>query len=84
VCMSMINLGDLPTLVHVLGAVFKRNWKKQKRESTGSRTRESLFKLNYKFTMRPSSNKDDLPWLTFPFESSSLTYPIQVRNSYKG
>jgi hypothetical protein len=52
----MINLGDLPTLVHVLGVVFKQNGKKQNRDSTGSRTRETLFKFKYKFTMTPSSN----------------------------
>jgi hypothetical protein len=31
-----------------------------------------------------NSNKAFMFWLTFPFESSSMTYPIWIRNSYKG
>jgi hypothetical protein len=37
-----------------------------------------------KFNMRPNSNKAGMPWLTFQFESSLVTYPIWFRNSYKG
>jgi hypothetical protein len=56
---------------------------KQKRDSTGSRIREPLFKFKYKFTMRPSSNNFDMIWLTFPCESILMTCPIWIRNSYK-
>jgi hypothetical protein len=37
-------------------------------DSIGLRTSKPLFKFKYKFTMRHSSNKVDLPWLTFPIE----------------
>jgi hypothetical protein len=38
----------------------------------------AVIQIQNKFTMRPSSNKAGMPWLTFPFESSSMTYPIWI------
>jgi hypothetical protein len=53
----------------------------------GKKTKEGLYwfknqgafiQIQNKFTMRPSSNKVNMPWLTFPFESRLMTYPIWI------
>ena len=88
VCMSMISLGDLP---HTCSCTWYCLQIKVEIEeglywfkNQGVFIQNQFFLFFYIFTMRPSSNKADMPWLTFPFESSSMTYPFGFENSYKG
>jgi hypothetical protein len=74
-------LGRFPAHLFMYLVLTSNKMGKQKWDSTGSRTREPLFKFKYKITMRLSSNKGGMPWLTFPFESSSMTYPFGFENS---
>jgi hypothetical protein len=72
----MMNLIDLPTFVLVPGVVFKQKGKTKEKlywlENQGTLIKLNQF-LFFIFTRRIYSNKSNMHWLTFPFESSLMT-----------
>jgi hypothetical protein len=79
VCMSVISFGNLPHTCSCTWCCLQTKWgtKKQKRDSTGSRTKQPLLKFKYKFTMRLAQTR--MAGLGLPFHLNQARWLTPFR-----